>query len=234
MEKPGFKFIFNIILLISILIIIISLASCKTNSGTPNYPVTEEDAADLISNAVLPQYGGLINHINNSVQFLQRPVCGITCDTTTVLGGQAQPGSTPLSAKCSLQWHYQLNCSDKSLNGTYSGLINYSGAHFSADNTCTGTLTCVPQLNAGYKVGLNFSIDGTDVKKAVDANNLKTNITIQGTDVLIDKTTGQVTSGQLQVAIHISYYNYSGTFKFGGNHSASLVLNSGKTYNLSL
>jgi len=233
MEKPGFKLIFNIILAISILILIISLASCKTNSGTPNYPVTEEDAAELISNAVLPQYGGLISHIDNGVQFIQRPVCGITCDTTTVLSGQMQPVSTPLTAKYSLQWHYRLNCTDGSFNGTYSGIINYSGAHFSADNTCTGTLTYMPQLS-GYKVGLNFTIDGTDAKKAVDANSLKTNITIQSTEILVDKTTGQITSGQLQVAIHISYYDYTGTFKFLGNHTASLVLNSGKAYNLSL
>ncbi|OCX51667.1 hypothetical protein BEL04_16755 [Mucilaginibacter sp. PPCGB 2223] len=232
MEKPGFKLIFNIILVISILIIILTITSCKTNSGTPNYPVTEEDAAEIISNGVLSQFGGVLNHINNGVQFAQRPGCGVTCDTTTTL--TAQPGPTSITAKNNLQWHYQLNCQDKSFTGTYTGSISYSGQHFSADNTCSGTLTCTPQQTPTYKIAFNFTIDGTDIKKTVDANTLKTNITMQGSDILVEKNSGTVTSGQIQVAIHISYYNYSGTVKFMGNRMASIVLNSGTSYSLSL
>ncbi|WP_448700190.1 hypothetical protein ACFGVR_23675 [Mucilaginibacter sp. AW1-3] len=230
MKTSKFNFIFNLILLISILIIILTIASCKSSSGTPNYPVTEEDAAEIISNTVLRQFGGLLTHVTEGIQLEQRSACGLTKDT--VLSWTSQAGS--VSAKTNLQWHYQLACSDKTLTGTYTGSINYNGPHFTADNTCTGTLTCAPQANTAYQISLTLNISGTDAKKAVDANTLKTNIDLQTTNMLVDKASGLVTSGQMKVNIQISYYNYSGTFKFLGNHMATIVLNSGTVYNLNL
>lgn len=198
----------------------------------PNYPVTEEDAAEIISNAVLAQFGGMLTHVNNGCQFAQAPVCGVTKDT--LITAASQNSTAPLSFKSSVQWHYSINCTDKALNATYTGNVNYSGPHFTADNTYTGTLTCTPQTTSNYKISFKLNIDGTDHKKAVDVNPLNTSIVLQSNEVVVDKTSGQVVSGQMQVSIHISYYNYSGTFKFLGNHTASLVLNSGAVYNLNL
>jgi len=231
--KPSlFKIIFNLIIMISILVIIIAFAACKSNSGAPSYPVTEEDAAVVISNALLPQYGGLLAHINDGIRFDQKSVCGIAKDSLVTWANQS--ASSPLTYKSNLQWHYQINCADSVLSGTYVGSINYSGSHFSADNTCTGILSCSPQTNQTYKIGLILNIAGTDAKKEVGANKLTTNIDLKSTDILVSKVTGLVVSGQIQVSIHLSYYNYAGTFKFLGNRQATLVLNSGAAYNLSL
>lgn len=232
MKTSIFNTIFNLILLVSILIIILTFTMCKSNSGTPNYPVTEEDAAVVISNAILPQYGGLLAHINDGNRFYQKTFCGIAKDSLVTWANQST--SSPLTYKSSLQWHYQINCADSVLSGTYSGSINYNGSHFSADNTCTGILSCSPQPNQTHKVGLTLNIEGTDAKKEVGANKLTTNINLKSTDILLSSATGQVVSGQIQVSIHISYYNYAGTFKFLGNRQATLVLNSGVAYNLSL
>lgn len=228
-----FKIIFNLILVISILIIVLAISSCKTNSGVPNYPVTEEDAAEIISNAASAQFGGLIAHINDGVLLSQKAACGIAKDTLIVHTSQST--SSPLSFKNSIQWHYQVSCTNGAPSGSYTGSINYSGPHFTADNTCSGTLTCVTAASpSNYKISLKLTIDGTDHKKAVDVNPLNTNIDIQAAEIIADKISGQVVSGQMQVNIHISYYNYWGTLKFTGNRTAVLTLNSGAVYNLSL
>lgn len=231
--KPSlFKIIFNLIIMISILMIIITFATCKTNSGTPNYPITEEDAASVISNAVLPQYGGLLAHLNDGISLGQKPVCGTAKDSLIIWASQST--SSPITYKTSLQWHYQINCATNALSGTYSGSISYSGSRFSADNTCNGILTCTPQTSSAYKISLTLNIAGTDAKKEVGANKLTTNIDVQSSEIMVDKVSGQVISGKMQVNIHISYYTYTGTFKFLGNGQATLVLNSGTVYNLSL
>jgi len=218
--------------MISVLIIILMFTMCKSNSGTPNYPVTEEDAAVVISNAILPQYGGLLAHINDGVRLDQKMACGVKKDSLIVWSNQN--ASSPLTCNSSLQWHCQINCADSIFNGTYSGSINYSGSHFSADNTCNGILSCGLQANQIYKIGFTLNIAGTDAKKEAGANKLTTNLDLKSTNIMVSKVTGLVLSGQIQVSVNISYYNYAGTFKFLGNHQATLVLNSGTAYNLSL
>jgi hypothetical protein len=232
MKISPFNIIYNIILAVSILLIILVVSSCKSNSGKPNYPVTEEDAAEVVSNAVLSQYGGLLGHINSGVQLEQKTFCGVFRDSLIIWTNQG--ASTPLSGHNSLQWHYQRNCADGSLNGTYSGGINYDGPRFTADNHCNATITCTPQKASVYKATIILNLQGTDHKKAVGINSLKTDINIQATDVIVDTSSGQIVSGQAKVYIHISYYDYSGTFKFLGNHLATLTLNSGIVYNLNL
>ena len=233
MKNSPSNIIHNFILMALILMAVLTVTSCKTDSGMPNYPVTEEDAAEIISNAVLSQFGGLLAHINDGLQFEQKSACGMAKDT--LITHTSQGSSSPLSFQNSLQWHYQVNCADKALSGAYTGNITYSGSHFTADNTCSGTLTCVTAANtSNYKISLKLTISGTDHKKAVDVNPLNTSIDIQSAEVMADKVSCQPVSGQIQVSIHISYYTYSGTLKFTANHTAVLTLNSGVAYNLSL
>jgi hypothetical protein len=216
------------------------IAACKKDAAnTSTGTVTEADMAQLTTDAVIPSTGGLVEQTNTSVNIYtgSKLSCGDTKDTT--IAKSSTTGVTP-SYSYLLAWNYTLNCNGvvpSQFNFTFTGNSSYNGVLMSANDSSTGTLALSGlQLTAAdYVYNTYYERSGSETSKIAQQNTFTSKIIIQSTNIIIAKSTDEITSGTASVAITGAStsgksFKFNGTITFLGNQQATLVLNSGKSY----
>jgi hypothetical protein len=222
------------------------VSSCKKDSSTTtptaSTTVTEADAAELTTDAVVPSTGGIITQLNTSASInTSVPLsCGESKDSTITKSSAA--GVTP-TYSYSLGWNYLLNCNGvipSALTFNFTGNAAYDGASMSSSDKSTGefVLSGLQPASSQYLFNATYNRAGTTTSKIARKYTFTSNITVKSGNIAVDKSSLQILSGSASVSITATSssgktFNFNGTITFLGDKKATLVLNSGVTYPIS-
>jgi len=220
----------------------LAISSCKKDASTPaDATVSEADAAELATNAVVPDNGGLTLQVNNSVTIYKTVTlqCGVEKDSSITRSSVSGAGP---SYSYALNWNYLLNCSGtvpSQLTFNFTGSSKYDGPRMSSDDKSTGgfVLTGLAPTSSAYILNTTYNRTGSQTSKIARKYGFNSNLTIKSADITIDKSSLKILSGTTTVAISGASssgksFNFNGTLTFNGNNKATLVLNSGVSYNI--
>jgi len=121
----------------------------------------------------------------------------------------------------------------------FTGSGSYDGVRLSSKDNSQGsfTLTGLPPTSSQYLFSSTYTRAGTTTSKIARQYTFTSNIKITSSNIAVDKTTQQIVSGTAAVTIAATStsgktFNFNGTVTFLGNKKATIVLNSGVTYNI--
>jgi len=229
--------------LLAITIITIAcVTACKKDSNSStSATVTESDALELTTDAIQPSTGGMTVQANSSVSIYAtastKLSCGVTKDTT--IAGASVAGAVP-SYNYSLSWNYSLACdvSPQTFTFNFTGSSNYSGLLMTSSDASTGTfLVSTTPAADSYTVNTSYERKGTQTSKVGQKKGFTSDLKITSTNVLISKSTKEIISGTGTVSITGTTtggksFSFGGTITFKGNKQATVLFNSGTTYNI--
>jgi midasin (ATPase involved in ribosome maturation) len=217
----------------------LGLYSCKKDVAATPVTVTEADAAELTTNAVVPTSGGFAVQVNSSVSIYKNVAlsCGVKKDST--ISKSSASGVTP-AYSYNLSWNYMLTCAGivpSQLTFNFTGSSTYDGPRMSSDDKSTGgfVLTNLQPTASTYTLSSTYVRNGTQTSKIARKYTFTSNLSITSSNVAVDKTTLKIVSGTAAVTLNGTSssgksFSFSGTITFLGNNKANLVLNSGASY----
>lgn len=224
------------------IITLASVTACKKDANsTTSATVTEADAVELTTDAIQPATGGMAIQANSSVEIYStastKLACGVAKDTT--ITGASVTGAVP-AYSYSLNWNYKLVCdaSPQTFTFNFTGSSTYSGLLMSSNDASTGTFTVSTTPSAAnYTVNTSYERKGTQTSKVGQQKGFASDLKVTSSNVLISKTTNQIVSGTGAVSITGSTtggksFSFGGTITFLGNKKATVVLNSGVSYQI--
>jgi hypothetical protein len=239
--KTGKTFLLLCIVLAGL---ILSTGSCKkSNSGSSSAvdTVTTDDAANAVTQAVSPESAGMVAQTQTTVVIINTDdlACGEQKDTA--FSGQNATGAA-VTYSYSYSASRLLTCSmnePSAFEFNFSGKAGYSATYIASSDSAGGQFS-VTGLNPGtgdYVFNASYIRTGTQTSKVRNQLTFTSTIDIQSTNLTVDKSTQQITSGTATVSITGSASNgrsfsYSGTITFLGNKQATLVLGNGNTYTI--
>lgn len=204
--------------------------------------VSEEEAAEVVTNAVAADVEGMIAEIEEATEMAEAyaysTYCGMAFDSTLTHADN----SGIRTYDYMVSWDWALSCNSLNIPET----LTYSAAS-------TGSYE-VPRMSSSDGGTHNFTIgglnlsstefiyNGTYSRSGTQQSNINTqssftsNLQVTASHVTIDKTTRTITSGTAPITLTGSgsggtTFTYPGTLVFNGNQSATLTIN-GNTYQI--
>jgi hypothetical protein len=231
---------------------IINISSCKKGNGDfadtthtqSPVVVTEAIAAELITNAVRPETGGMLIHFNTSLAIKEKAHLNCGARTDTSITNSSAQASLP-SYTYGLKGVYVLNCQGlvpSQVEFDFNGTAQYNDVHFSSNDKTDAwfRMNTYVYLHR-YTFIMSYIRTGTTTSKNPAVGDIASNIKIIADDnahtIDIDVPSYQITSGSANVTITGTSrtgadFSFSGTLTFIGNKKAHLVLNSGTNYDI--
>jgi hypothetical protein len=217
------------------------ITSCKKDnaSTSASAAVSQDDAAEAITQAVTPESGGMVNQVDQSTEIISKgsAACGASFDSS--ISGNSPEGSA-VTYSYSLDWNWVYTCASKTFQLNFTGNSMYDGPNMSSKGNSVGnmTVTGYGSSSSEYTANITFERDGSDQSKVFHKNSFTSKTTITSDNIKIDKTTALITSGAATVNIKGSSTNglsfsYGGTLTFNGNKTGTLLLDNGTSYNIS-
>jgi hypothetical protein len=244
MKTPILKFLHSTAakgLLAVTIITLVSVTACKKSADTTAATVTEADATELTTDAIVPTTGGMTIQASSSVNIYAaastKLACGVSKDTT--ITGASVAGAVP-SYNYSLSWNYKLNCDviPTTFTFNFTGSSNYSGLLLTSNDSSTGTFVVSTTLAAAnYTVNTSYERKGTQTSKVGQQKSFTSGLKITSTNVLISKTTNEIVSGTGTVSLTGvttggKSFSFGGTITFLGNKKATVLFNSGVSHSI--
>ena len=190
----------------------------------------EVDAAAIIANAILPQYGGMVGQIYNVQSIALIPaICGTQKDS--VLAGANQNNAVILF-NYHLLWHFSHTCGNNGLNASFTGDNSYEGLNYISKDQTSGNWVYLNQSTTCILTGSAVR-SGNERLKGIGSNSFASTIEFNHVNITIDPLSKQIITGQLEVKMYDTSSNdfyYNGNITFSGSNRATLILNSGRTY----
>jgi hypothetical protein len=225
------------------ILIIAATSSCKkdtastSNTGT----VTEADASQAITEAIVPSSGGMAAQTSNAAYVAAKPVnvypCGQSFDSSILLTNAA---GAAITYNADLEWNWILSCSTASFTYSFKGHTTYEAPLMSSNDTTTAgfVVTGLDASSPAYILNANYVRNGSQQSNIGYKNSFTSLITINSANINIDKTTEEITSGTATVSISGAstsgkLFSYSGTIVFLGNQAGTLTMASGNVYRIS-
>ena len=215
--------------------------SCKKEEETM---VSEDEAAETVTKSMETDNSGVNEQLEESAKMaevaLVNPLCSVAQDSTIV----KSYSSATRTLDYTFTWGYQVNCTNSipsNVTFNYSSTGSYTTPRMDSDDSATGeiVLTQLVASETNYKATLDYSRNGSQISKIGNANSFTSTITVNSSNILIDKSTYRVVSGDATLAISGSStdgtaFSYGGTITFLGNMDATITLDSGATYSVNL
>lgn len=214
--------------------------SCKKDNDSNN-DITEDDAAEVMVQAVAGDSGGLALQTETSARVAGRTplACGQSQDTS--FNGQS-PAGAPISWSYSIQMSRSLVCDNgvpQQFTFNYTGQNSYDAPRMSSNdnNTVNLIITGLQPAATGWVVNQQYVRNGTQQSNIRNRRSFTSTLTITGSNIVVSKTTEKIVSGTatLQFAGQSSSgrtVQYGATLTFHGNNTATLVFNNGRTIQL--
>jgi hypothetical protein len=222
-----------------VILTLVGISACKkdasTNTGSTG-TVTEADAVELTTDAVIPSTGGFAVQTSTSVDIYSaaKISCGDTKDTTIT---QSSASGLVPSYAYSLSWNYTFDCTANEFTFNFSGSSNYDGVKMSSTDSSTGSfvLTGILPTATDYTLNTSYERKGSQTYKVGADNSFTSDLKITSSNIVVDKTSEQIVSGSAAVTITGAStsgktFSFTGTITFLGSKKATLVLNSGTSY----
>jgi hypothetical protein len=222
----------------------IATASCKKSSSSTSSTtdtVSTDVAANAVTEAVTPASAGIVTQTQTATVVVSTGdfECGVTTDSSFA-------GSN--AAGAAITYSYAFN-SSRTLtcdNGIpqqfayqFTGSSAYTAPRISSDDSSAGqfTITGLQPAATQYTFNETYIRKGSENSLVGNQMSFTSTITIQASNLIVDKSTQQILSGTAAVSISGSTsggksFSYSGTLTFNGSQTATLVLGSGNTYSI--
>lgn len=225
---------------ITVIAITLLLTSCK-KENTENAAITEEDAVEVMTQAVSDESGGLSVQTEDAAKIANTTdlVCGQLSDTS--FSGQNSAGAV-ITYNYSVQMSRQLTCNGnvpQQFTFNYTGQNSYNAPRMSSgDNTTAGfVITGLEPSATQYVFNQQYVRNGTQQSKIRYQRSFTSTLTITSSNIVVNKATQKIVSGSATVQFAGSTsgggsVSYGGTITFLGNSQATLALNNGNNYSL--
>jgi hypothetical protein len=230
----------NAILIFSAACFIGGISSCNKSASTAtpsDTTVTEADAAEAVTDAVVPQSAGLTAQVSDATVMASSSyyTCGLAYDSSIT---RANVSGASVTYTLNLAWNWKLSCaSPASFTAAFKGSSNYSAIRMSSSDSSNGsfTITGIEPSNTAYTFNSSYTRQGSQQSKIGNKNSFTSTITVTSSNILVNKTTQQIVSGSAAVNIAGASssgksFSFSGTITFNGGKTATLVISGGGTY----
>ena len=220
--------------------------ACNDDDESASVAVANDEAADMIATSVASNSGGLSLIIDDTSLATSAnaggrvQACGYSESADVTKSNKA--GAT-ITYNYDFHYDYAVTCTNAipstfTTNATYSGSLD--GLRIATENAGKANLS-VKTLDATFTYfTFNGSYDrsGSFESKVRNKNTSASTITINLTDVIVDKNTRTITGGTASIDIAGTVtgkgaFSYSGTITFKGNKIAELNIN-GTKYSVNL
>lgn len=222
------------------------ISACKkdnNSNSSKSTTVTEADAVELTTDAVSPSTGGFDAQVNASVSiyitYSSTLSCGTKKDTTV---SYSSPTNFIPNYAYNLSYAYELDCNSgipSQFSFSFSGSSSYNGALMTSSDNSTGAFTVANPNATGstYSATSSYERSGKQTSKVGYQKSFTSDFKMSSTNLLVDKGTHEIASGTATVSITGTSsdgksFSFSGTITFLGSKKATLVLNSGASYNI--
>jgi sterol desaturase/sphingolipid hydroxylase (fatty acid hydroxylase superfamily) len=221
----------------------VCMNACKRNDtmNSTGDSLTVSQASDAITEAVSTEGGGMVTQTKTTVSIINDGSlsCGVESDTS--ISGQNTVGAS-VTYDYDLSWNQLLTCKDdipESFQFNFTGNTNYDAEYMSSEDSSNAqfTVTGLQPSSAQYIFNLTYQRKGSQTAKAGGTNTFTSTISITSSDLTVDKSSGEIVSGN--AAVNISgatttgrSFSFSGTLTFTGNKQATLILGNGNTYTI--
>ncbi|WP_336069781.1 hypothetical protein [Mesoflavibacter sp. CH_XMU1404-2] len=236
----------SITALLFIALITLFLSSCSDdNESVEDTTISEEEAVDIIDDTLDEETGGLNELIQSFVEELLTDI--VNNDVCGTLYQSSYPfdySGDLVTADYDVAWNYELFCDtynipeSVSFNAISTG--NYDSVRIdSNDNSDLNvTIAGLSPLDSYLTLNGNFTRDGSQqLTTVLNTRNLTSTLNLDLTNVLIDSTSYQITSGTGNFTFSYTNlnntYSYTGNMVFNGNGSITIIIN-GLTYTIDL
>lgn len=198
--------------------------------------VSEEEAAEVVTNAVAADVEGMTAEIEEATEMAEAyayaSYCGMAFDSTLTHADN----SGIRTYDYSFTWDWTLNCNSlnvpENLSYTSTSTGSYEVPRMSSSDGGTHNFT-IGGLNPGsteFIYNGTYSRSGTQESNIRDQNSFTSNLQVTASNVTIDKTTRTITGGTGTITLTGSgsggtTFTYPGTLVFNGNQSATLTIN---------
>lgn len=225
---------------ISIILLVVSLSSvssCKKETAETH--VSEEVAAEIITNAVSSERGGFVSQVDNSISIANRhslsSSCGQQKDTTLAVNYSG----LAVSYAYNLNWKWNLICTSNvpsKFTYNYTGTSNYDGITMLSNDIVNSALEVsgLQHSASNYVVTKQVIREGKFQSKHRTQSMYTSKVKMTTTNLTVEKSTHKIKSGKIHTKLNVNNSSsaYHGDITFHGNNTATLVLSSGKTYTI--
>lgn len=207
--------------------------------------ITEDDAAEAVTESMQKSSGGLSDDVEKSTVFIDGittgqwgPLhCGVMLDTTntyTLTGGN-------IAASYTQTRHYLLTCNNNipqsiAMTGTHQG--SYDGPRVTASTTGdrNWTVTGLNATFANYSYSGSLHRNGTYTSKVGSQRTFTTDVNASTSNLTVAKSDHKIVSGTAAITIACTssdgnVYSFEGGLVFNGNNTATLTIN-GNVYQI--
>lgn len=225
------------LLTVMAVLFVFTFTSCKKEEEA----ISNEEAADLISYAVLPESGGMVEQVEIVLTYASGTTDTCSTQYNATYTGANVPGAV-IEYSYSLVYQGELLCNGSSEPESYSfavaGANEYDAPRMASDDSFEASYSVTGLSSSSNEYTFNYSFDrvGSQTSRIRNRNSFASTIQLQTTDLKVSKTTGLITSGTATVVATGSVssggsFNYNGTITFLGNQTATLVVD-GVSYSL--
>jgi hypothetical protein len=223
-----------------ITLLALTAIACKKEENT----LTEEDAVETMTNSMSQENAGLTEQTQDAAEIaeivLESPLCGVSQDTVIV----KSYSSASRTMDYTFNWDWVINCTSgipSDITFNYSSDGEYDTPRMSSNDNANATivLTQLPMVNPEYLANINYTRNGTQDSKKGAMNSFSSVLTATGTDITINKETYEITGGTMSIEITGTVdggdsFEYGGNIVFSGGGSATITLNNGSVYEVSI
>ncbi|MCF8366016.1 MAG: hypothetical protein K9H16_09555 [Bacteroidales bacterium] len=218
--------------------IIFFLASCsKDEDKIETDTITEEDAVEVVENALQEESGGIDDQISTSMEMASNYAdpeanswCGWSFDSLIT---ETNPSGTLILYTYSFAWNWKLVCNDQQMPERFEFAYDMDGWYDAPriKSTDTGnhnfTLAGFSISDDVYVYNGTYTRNGSNQMKTGFQNAFTSTLSIEAVNVSISKTTGKITGGTANVVFQGKtsggkVFDYEGTITYTTNETAIL------------
>ncbi len=228
------------ITLVLLTIVMISFFSCKKEQDNST-AVSEEEAAEVMVQAVDPGSAGLVLQTSTSVSVSLAGLNSADCGASKTSQTSSQGGIGTRTYSYNLSWTRVLTCINavpSKFEHSFTGTSSYNAPRMSSSDSAEGTfvITGLEPGTTELTIVQSYTRNGTQQSKVNNARSFTSKTVVQ-TNLKAARVTQQITSGTGTITVTGTAstgenFSYTGTLTFLGSNKATLAVSGGNTYTI--
>ncbi len=223
------------VLTINFLTIALFLTSCKKAEDIIE-SVSEEEAVEVVENALSSEAGGLAGQIEQSTAIVtastssKNDYCGMSFDSVITI---VNPAETVITYHYNLEWDWIVNCNQFQIPESFVFTCEMGGGYdaprMSANDAASVSFELSGLDLSSDLISFNggFEREGTCQSKIGEKRSFSSKIILEAIDVKVEKATGKLMSGTADLMLEAKTsegktFSFDGVITFTGGDSATL------------
>jgi len=230
---------------------LLSLAAC--DKSTTGDAISEDEVVDIIENSISSESEGYLAQVSDAAAIVDSydsytlkalesdsslsQICGIGFDSTITRSKLS--GTRTYSFDFSWSWSLSCSLSDNPLSFefAFSGTGSYDALRMSGDDSFSNTfvVTGLEPAAGEYIYNGSYLREGTQQSKVLDKQSFESKVTLNSTDIRIDKTAYTINGGEISFTLTGNSsggeeFTRTGTIILNGDGTATVSISSGGSY----